>query len=87
MSDQKLGVSLFVITDGADNDEAMSEMKKVPGLEFELVTCPSTMDELFVCPFVKDEDDRGYYGPRSIRGFVRKRLERDDMNLEKEVVA
>jgi hypothetical protein len=31
------------------------------------------MQELYVCPFVKDEKDRGYYGLAGIESFVNER--------------
>lgn len=67
-------VSLFLVPGMSDNALALEEMKKLPGQPPEVVTCPQSMRESYVFPFVKDEEDSSYYGLNGVRLFVSRRL-------------
>ena len=63
-------VTLFVVPEMPVNEQALEAIEALPEIQLEIVTCPSSMHDWYVFPFVKDEENCGYYGLSGVEFFV-----------------
>lgn len=64
-------VTLFVVPDMEESEVAIQLLRSLPDTVLHIEPCGSSMRELYVCPFIRDEENRPHYGLDSVERYAK----------------
>jgi len=63
-------VVLVTTEDEMANEELISQLRHLSGLDLQITFCSPTVAEWYRCPFVRDSSGATFFGPEGIQFFV-----------------